>query len=689
MSKLVLKPVSTDLVQSGFQTLIPLDRLIKSPDNARKTPHSAASLASLRASIAAKGILQNLIVKPEVGEDGTETGFYFVTAGEGRRLAQIARAKDAEIPRDTPMPCVIRETDDAHEVSLDENVTREAMTPADQYEAFRALNIDRGMDAAEIAARFGVSEHTVKQRLRLGAVSPALMQAYRDEKLTLTQLMAYAVTEDHARQEAAFDRLKGVYNDAFHIKRLLTEGQVSHTDRRAKLIGMQAYESAGGVIERDLFTEDGGGYFTDAGLLDQLVMQHLAQVAAATRQAEGWKWAEVAMDYPYSNGWGRVYKETQDLSADDSAALLAAQEALEALVAPFEGADELPEDIDRQAGELETEIERLEALEDAYLPEDIARGGIFVSLAHDGTVNLARGLIRPEDEVPEPKDDPEDDDADAPETDDETDGLARDGTEPGPVAGEDEEGEGDVAEDVPLSDLLLRDLTTHRTLALRYALAEQPELAARFLVHKLTLDTFYSQRSVTCLDITARRAPIEQYADGLDETPTAAALNTRHEAWAEGLPEDPRDLWAHIQKLDAETLGALMAHCTASTVFAVVQPYMPKAAYAASVEMAAHIGLDMTGHWRPTARSYFSRVTKGQILAAVRQAVGDEVAERLAKLKKPEMAAAAEQLVAQTGWLPMCLRTPVLPDQTEPDASLALPAPEGTDGLPDLPEAAE
>lgn len=685
MSKLAFKPVAADTVPSGFQTLIPLDRLIKSPDNARKTPHSAAALASLRASIATKGVLQNLIVKPETGEDGAETGFYFVTAGEGRRLAQIARAKDGEIARDTPMPCVIRDTDDAAEVSLDENVTREAMTPADQFEAFRALNIERGMDAAEIAARFGVSEHTVKQRLRLGAVSPVLMQAYRDEKLTLSQLMAYAVTQDHPRQEAAFERLKGVYNEPYHIKRLLTEGQVSHTDRRAKLIGMEAYESAGGLIERDLFTEDGGGYFSDAALLDQLVMQHLAQVAAAARQAEGWKWAEVAMDYPYSNGWGRVYKETQDLSADDSAALLAAQEALEDLVAPFEGADELPEDIDRQAGELEKEIERLEALEDAFFPEDIARGGVFVSLGHDGTVNLTRGLIRREDEVTEP----EDEDADAPETDDETDGLDRDGTGLGMDAGEDEEGEGSVAEDVPLSDLLLRDLTTHRTLALRYALAEQPELAARFLVHKLTLDTFYSQRSVTCLDITARRGPIESFADGLDETPTAAALNTRHEAWAEGLPEDPRDLWAHILKLDAETLGALMAHCTASTVFAVVQSFMPKAAYAASIDMAMHIGLDMTDHWRPTARSYFSRVTKGQILAAVRQAVGDEAAERLTKLKKPEMAAAAEQLVAATNWLPACLRTPVLPDQDAPDEPLALAAPEGTDDLPDLPEAAE
>jgi ParB family chromosome partitioning protein len=661
--------------------MIPLDRLIKSPDNARKTPHSAASLAALRASIAAKGVLQNLIVRHERDEAGAETGFYHVTAGEGRRLAQIARAKDGEIPRDSPMPCVLRETDDAHEVSLDENVTREAMTPADQYDAFRVLNVERGMDAAEIAARFGVSEHVVKQRLRLGAVSPHLMQAYREEKLTLTQLMAYTVNADHDRQVEVFERLRGGYSDPYHIKRLLTEGQVPHTDRRARLVGIQTYENAGGLVERDLFTEDGGGFFTDAALLDAIVLQRLNAMATAIQVAEGWKWSSAALDFPYAQGWGRVYMEEVGLSPEDAEQLQAKQTALEELVLPFEGADELPDDIDQQAGVLEAEIAAIEARQDAYLPDDIVRGGVFVSLASDGTVKIDRGLIRAEDELPEPEDEAEETD----ETEDRDGGTADEDEDEGqteeaassPAA--DDEGEGDVAENVPLSDILLRDLTTHRTLALRYALAEQPELAARFLVHTLALDSFYKRRAVTCLDITARCVPIDTYADGLDETPTAAALKARHDAWDEGLPDDPADLWPHILSLDAETLGALMAHCTALTVFAVRQAYMPAAPYVASMTMAAHLGLDMNDYWKPTARSYFARVTKGQILAAVREAVSDEAANRLTKLKKPEMAEAAEQLVAGTGWLPMCLRTPKLPDrEAETETPVALPTPEAS-----------
>jgi len=67
--------------------------------------------------------------------------------------------------------------------------------------------------------------------------------------------------------------------------------------------------------------------------------------------------------------------------------------------------------------------------------------------------------------------------------------------------------------------------------------------------------------------------------------------------------------------------------------------------------------LDMTAHWTPTVRAYLGRVTKAHILAAVREAVSDEAAERIASLKKTDMADAAEQLLAGTGWLPAVMRT--------------------------------
>ena len=187
---------------SGTESFIPLNKLKKSPKNARKTPHSEASIEAYAASIAAKGILQNLVVEPELDTDGAATGFYFVTIGEGRRLAQLLRVKRKEIKKTEPIRCVIDTANDALEISLDENVTRENMHPADQFEAFKKLAEERGFGAEEIAARFGVTPHVVRQRLRLGAVSPKLMEVYRNGDLALDQLMAFAITEDHARQEA-------------------------------------------------------------------------------------------------------------------------------------------------------------------------------------------------------------------------------------------------------------------------------------------------------------------------------------------------------------------------------------------------------------------------------------------------------------------------------------------------------
>ena len=87
--------MTTQPAEAATTLYIPLDRLKKSPKNARKIPHPKADIESLAASIAAKGLLQNLVVEPEQKPDGKETGYYLVTIGEGRRLAHLLRAAPA------------------------------------------------------------------------------------------------------------------------------------------------------------------------------------------------------------------------------------------------------------------------------------------------------------------------------------------------------------------------------------------------------------------------------------------------------------------------------------------------------------------------------------------------------------------------------------------------------------------
>jgi ParB family chromosome partitioning protein len=187
--------------------LVPLGKLKKSPKYVRKMPHTNAEIDALAASIAALGMLQYPIVEPEFGPKDKPTGNYLVNAGEGRRLAQLRRAKRKEIEKDEPIPCILDTEHNATEISLAENAIRANMHPADEYEAFAVLHNGEGMSAEDIAARFGVTAAVVKQRLKLGAVSPALLAFYREGEMNLEQLTAFTVTDDHARQEQVWANL--------------------------------------------------------------------------------------------------------------------------------------------------------------------------------------------------------------------------------------------------------------------------------------------------------------------------------------------------------------------------------------------------------------------------------------------------------------------------------------------------
>jgi len=640
---------SVETVENGTEIFIPLNKLKKSAKNARKTPHSEAAIEAYAASIAAKGILQNLVVEPELDGEGAPTGCYFVTIGEGRRLAQLLRVKRKEIKKTEPIRCIVDSVNDPHEISLDENVTRENMHPADQFEAFKRLAEERGFGAEEIAARFGVTPQVVRQRLQLGSVSPKLMQVYRDGGLTLEQLMAFAFTEDHARQEVVYERL--AYNrDAGTIRRLLTETHVAATDRRAVFVGGEAYTEAGGTILRDLFTEDRGGYLDDVAMLDLLVTAKLGREADALREAEGWKWTEGHLDFPHAHGMRRTYPHPVELSPEDQAALEAAKCEVDRLGEWLQTADELPDHVDARFCELEADIERLEAKRQAYDPDDIARGGAFVILNHDGMVRIERGFIRPGDERPRP----EAEKAGEASVTGETEGG--DGQAP---QDEKEEGEGATGDDdLPLSDSLIRDLAAHRTLGLRLNLSEQPGVALVAATHALAAQIFHLGADTHVVGIRPIKTDLAVHADGIEDTAAGKAWADRHADWARQMPRDVTALWTFVTELDHDSRMALFAHCVALTVNAVKLPWERKSRTQATADkLAEAVSLDMTGYWRPTARTYLGRITKVRILEAVREGVSIDAADRMANMKKQDMAEAAEKVLAGTGWLPALLRT--------------------------------
>ncbi len=639
----------------GAEITVPLNRLKASPKNARKTPHALATIEALAASIKAKGVLQPPVVEIERDGEGAPTGAYLVTIGEGRRQALRLLAKRKQIKRTHPVRVIVDADNDAHEISLDENVTREAMHPADQFEAFRRLAEERSYGPEEIAARFGVSAHVVRQRLRLGAVAPDLIAAYRSGGVTLDQLMAFAVSEDHERQRQVFDQI-GPHTPAYAIRRAMTEAKVQVEDRRVRFVGVEAYAEAGGAILRDLFTEDGGGWLEDVVLLDRLVADKLAGLAEEVRTQEGWKWADAHVDFPHGLGLGRVYPEAVARSEDEAAAVAALSEEYDRLVSETDAAEMLPPEMDARLEEIDRALQAF-GPDFAYRPDDLARAGVIVTLGHDGVARFEHGLVRLEDALPEPEETAE---ADA-------DGGGGEAEEDAPV------GDGEGAEPgadeglAPLSEKLVLDLTAHRTAGLRDALAADASMALTVVIHAFALQVFYPPYDQpTVLQVRLAVMGLERHASGVGEGPAGRRIAERGEAWAARLPNAARDLWAALAAMPPSDLLDLLAHCVSLAVNAVRDPHDRRpGAWSHADTLATALGLDMTTTWTATAASYFARVSKARVLEAVEEGVSKPDADRIAGMRKADMAEAAETLIAGKGWLPPLLRTAAPP---EPEA---------------------
>jgi ParB family chromosome partitioning protein len=647
---------------------IPFNKLVLSQSNVRRVK-AGVSIEQLAESIAQRTLLQSLSVRAVVDADGQETGMFEVPAGGRRYRALELLVKQKRMAKTQPVPCVIRDGGIAEDDSLAENDERVGLHPLDQFRTFKLLH-DGGMSEEDIAARHFVSPAIVKQRLRLASVSPKLHDVYADNGMTLEQLMAFSVAADQARQEQVWENVNRSGNDEpYQIRRMLTENTVRASDRRAQFIGLDAYEQAGGAVMRDLFAHDDGGWLQDVPLLDRLVTEQL-KVEAETIAKEGWKWISVAVDFPYghADGLREIEGKPVDLSPEEQATIDALNAEQAKLEIDYQDADELPEEVDQRLGEIEQALMAFEDRPVLYDPTEIARAGVFISIDSEGRLSVDRGYVRPEDDVPAT-------DADIEQS---ADPSSTGGQEAGAcirraviaVAGsaaDADEDDEDVAK--PLPDRLITELTAHRTLALRDALAENPAIAFQAVLHNFVLTAFYRfASSGSCLEIGLHTPAFPAQAPGLRESASAKAVEARHESWKARLPKSEKDLWGALTALDGGAQASLFAHCASFAVNALFEPanrYNQGRVSAHGVRtrldqaevLARAVGLDMVqAGWRPTVDSYLGRVTKPRILEAVREARGESSAQLIDHLKKADMAKEAERLLEDSGWLPEPLR---------------------------------
>ncbi|WP_298193068.1 ParB/RepB/Spo0J family partition protein [Novosphingobium sp.] len=676
---------------------IPFDRLVLSQSNVRRVK-AGVSIGELADDIVRRTLLQSLNVRPVLDTEGQETGQFEVPAGGRRFRALELLVKQKRLAKDAPIPCVVKAANDAvtaEEDSFAENTFREQLHPLDQFRAMQAM-VDKGEDIESIAAHFLVTPAVVNQRLRLAKVSPTLHAIYAEDGMTLEQLMAFAVTDDHARQEQVWEMLAHSYNKSgSYIRSKLTENTVRAGDKRVRFIGVEAYVAAGGCVMRDLFEPDDGGWLTDPALLDRLVGEKL-QTEGERIAGEGWKWVATAIDMPWgvTNGLREIDGVELAMSDEEQERLAALQTEIEDLEAEWADAPEVPDEVQARIEVIDAAIGALVERPVTFEAKDMAIAGAFLSIEVDGTLCIERGYVRPEDEPVVQADGEEDAGVDSQGGyhDGNDDGDEDDGATGSPVSnvvamgaasstasGDDDDEDGEVVK--PLPDRLVAELTAWRTLALQDAFAQSPSMAFAAVLHAFVLDCFYSSTCESCLQISLNEASFGFSATGLRDSAPARAIAERHKRWADRLPDSDKNLWDALLALDGNEQAGLFAHC-ASKVLNAQQEVVPKydngRISKSSVErrvshshvLARAVGLDLIGAgWRPTVAGYLGSVTKQRIIADVAEAKGAKFAEMIDHLKKGDMAREAERLLEDSDWLPEPMRTPVPVDAAPIDAA--------------------
>ena len=634
--------------------LVKVSDLVPSPFNVRR--HSHTSIEELAALIDSQGLLHAPTVHEHfVGRGKSRRLAFGVSAGERRRRALRLLQERGKLSADHEVACQLIAVERAREVSVAENSGREPMHPADEFEAFKAL-VDGGKGIEDVSVAFGVSLLTVQRRLKLAAVSPKLLALYRqdDGKINLDQLMALAISDDHAAQERAWFESHEWDRTPAALRRRLTAGEVEAAGNAlVRFVGIETYEAAGGIVRRDLFDDEQGRFLSNPDLLARLAGEKLEGIAASVRE-EGWGWVEarIELDSMALRQFAPCEHTVRKPTADEKAELVALaqreaeleqeSDALEGANA-WNGAD--AERISLEGDDIEA---RRRAIHDGLKVWPAAvktRAGAIVTISRQGDATIIRGLLR--------------------EADRKALEAARRKTRNGaPDCAGAETVESESASGAPtrttaeLSEALTRRLAAHRTAALQAMLVGNGQVAlaalANTLLRRVFAEDYGYDRPAMQINATASAPALLSVADDLKGGRALQAVEDAKARWRERLPELRSEWFTWLVGLPQGDLLDLLGLCAALTVNALPGG---NAAHDANA-IASAVGLDMADWWEPTAEGFLSHVSKAQIVQALKEAGPELARDGVEGVKKDVMVNTAAGRLRGTRWLPAALRPP-------------------------------
>ena len=623
---------------------ITLNKLVPSPRNVRSVTDSKAD-AQLKADIAARGLLQNLVVRKG------KRGKYEVEAG-GRRLAALkSLAEDGAVNKDMAVTCLAIEGEDSElrEASLAENFQRLAMNPADEAQAFAAI-IEAGASTEDVARRFGLTVRFVEGRLRLASLAPCVFQALAEGSITLDLAKAYGATSDIERQTQVFEEAENAYYQVTpdSVRRMVLNATIRGDDPRAILVGREAYVTAGGRIERELFDDDDSESWLDIALLEQLAIQAMNEAADVQADRTGLAWVKPTLDCYVSHdlaaGLSRLPTEPASLSEEDAATLSDLEIRYDDQAAILEDEDSSEEQVAAAEAELDTIDRAISAINNrppVLAGELKSEAGAFLVLSRDGEPVLAPQYYTKAPETP---------------------------ADEGVVELVEETGSGKPKR-AALSQRLIDELAMQRRDILALHVGSDPALALDLLMFTLADEDsqdWHRKKAITISGPIAHGPVTGFEAKDAPATASLAELSgSLDESWRAGVNEVER--FTLYRDLSDEVRSQWLAVVVARTLIASLN-------VAGDRQIPLHdalgdmIGIDIAQWWRPTAANYFDRVPKARTLEAFEAVGGPDLSSRYASSKKADLAATAERIfsgnfIAEAGvkeraiaWVPEVMR---------------------------------
>jgi ParB family transcriptional regulator, chromosome partitioning protein len=578
---------------------VKLSQLRLSPLNVRRVKPKA--IDQLAADMLAHGQLQNLVVYAE--------GNRFEVAAGGRRYRAFKQLEKARaIPASHPVSVDVRDKAEAVELSLAENVSREAMHVADAVIAYGDLHRD-GMSPEDIAARFGVALSYVRKVLRLSALHPDALICLAHDKIGMEAAQALILTDDHDSQ---LEALKRFGNSAHQIRRMLTEEKIGTTSALFLFVGHDAYVAAGGTITADLFAEDGDGYADDPTLVETLATAKMAAIEAGYR-ADGWHDVRASLRRPddyynlvtvHAEG-KREPTEAERAEGERLSAAMAARTAELGDVNPWS---------DMELCRLGREQRSLENGLAVFTDAQKADSAMVLFVSNGGEIEAK--AIR-------------------------TKRIAKDGKGDAPAIKRD------------YSGAMIETLSKIKTLAVQEAVATNPTLALDILLDCLVGQSVHGEPSY-CSPLSIS---FERFNAGVPDDMMAGGAIASVEAIGAGdfaaVPEVNR--FATIQTMDAEAKGRLLALLVAGQINGGQSSGMRRdRRHTRFDQIAFASGVDMVSKWQAPV-AFYDRLKKPVIAKIMTEVLGKPAADNCAKMKKVELAAAAAERMAGRGWLPPTL----------------------------------